>query len=114
MHGFSRNDDLLLQSCNERHMDFTCMFGKQRVSCTQVFKSYFEYQAFSIMLTVGNCFLKILVTRVRLAVIIGDLGSFFIVVTKSPFFFSCLSHGNRFFRLNSPGILESSLRENVF
>ena len=43
----------------------------------------------------------------------GDLGNFFIVLTKSPLLLPYISHRSRFFRLNSPGIMEDSLNENV-
>ena len=44
---------------------------------------------------------------------IGDHGNFFIVLTKSPLLLPYISHRSRFFRLNSPGIMEDSLNENV-
>ena len=45
---------------------------------------------------------------------IGDFGNFFIVLTKSPFLLPYISQRSRFFRLNSPGIMENSLNENVY
>ena len=44
---------------------------------------------------------------------VGDFGNFFIVLTKSPLLLPYISHRSRFFRLNSPGIMENSLNENV-
>ena len=44
---------------------------------------------------------------------IGDIGNFFIVLTnKSSLLLPYISH-SRFLRLNSPGIMENSLKENV-
>ena len=51
--------------------------------------------------------------RTRPAGRIGDFGNFLIVFTKSPKLLPCISHRSRFFRLNSPGIIENSLHVNV-
>ena len=51
--------------------------------------------------------------RARPAGSIGDLGNFLIVLTKSPLLLPYISHKSRFFWLNSPGIMENSLNENV-
>ena len=51
--------------------------------------------------------------RTRPAGRIGDFGNFLIVLTKSPLLLPYISHRSRFFRLNSPGIMENSLNENV-
>ena len=42
---------------------------------------------------------------------IGDFGNFFII--KSPLLLPYISHRSRFFHLNSSGIMENSLNENV-
>ena len=44
---------------------------------------------------------------------IGDFGNFLIVLTKGPLLLPYISLRSRFFRLNSPGIMENSLNENV-
>ena len=51
--------------------------------------------------------------RTRPAGRIGNFGNFLIVLTKTPLLLPYISHRSRFFRLNSPGIMENSLNENV-
>ena len=51
--------------------------------------------------------------RTRPAGRIGDSANFLIVLTKSPLLLPYILHRSRFFRLNSPGIMENSLNENV-
>ena len=45
---------------------------------------------------------------------IGDFGKFFIVLTKSPLLLPYISQRSRFFRPNSPGIMENSLHETFY
>ena len=52
-------------------------------------------------------------TRPAGRIAIGDFGNFLIVLAKSPLLLPYISHRSRFFRLNSPGIMENSLHENV-
>ena len=44
----------------------------------------------------------------------GDFGNFLIVFTITTIILPYLSHRSRFFRLNSQGIMENSLHENLY